>query len=369
MIPAEYQENLEAVQRRLLDWLRAFERENEDIGFDAVAASQARLQTAAGDLFSTLAPQLVNMPPPEACADLHLALVTVLDYCSQAHQAYQKGAGATFSNAFLASRLFFGKALARLYAVRMELPLLETFWYMPDALADKAKIDPLFPRSDVPVGVCREPATADHSRYALYVPEAYDESKQWPLIVCLHGAYGTGEDYLWAWLRIARSHGYLVLSPKSFDVTWSVLQPPLDAASVEACIQEVTTRYRVDARRIFLTGLSDGATFSYLLAFSYPDRFAGVAPIAGELSPVADRMLRQKVANDVPFYVIHGAHDHIFPIETVRSTCGLLEHLGYPLKFDELPDWGHAYPYKINAERVFPWFESLALATDIEPES
>ena len=50
MIPAEYQENLEAVQRRLLDWLRAFERENEDIGFDAVAASQARLQTAAGDL-------------------------------------------------------------------------------------------------------------------------------------------------------------------------------------------------------------------------------------------------------------------------------------------------------------------------------
>jgi len=53
-------------------------------------------------------------------------------------------------------------------------------------------------------------------------------------------------------------------------------------------------------------------------------------------------MLRNKVAGDVPFYVIHGVHDHIFDIRSVRSTCGLLDYLGYNLRFDELPDWGHA---------------------------
>ena len=39
--------------------------------------------------------------------------------------------------------------------------------------------------------------------------------------------------------------------------------------------------------------------------------------------------------------------------------CGLLEHLGYDIRFDELPDGGHAYPYRFHRERVLPWFEQM----------
>ncbi len=360
MISEEYQNRLDELQRDLLIWLRAFERENEQLRFDGTKDSQQRLQSATGTLFSDKAAEFSGLIPPDACADLHLAFSTALDYCREAYETYMSGAGATFSNSFLQSRTLLGKGLARLYKVRMELPLLEEFWFTEATLPNRQQLDPLFPRSEQAVGIIRKAETKEHARYSLYVPESYDDKNNWPLIVCLHGGYGNAEDYLWAWLRPAKSKGYIVLSPKSLDVTWSVLNPPLDADSIAACIEEVCEDYAIDRQRILLTGLSDGGTFSYLAAFCYPELFAGVAPIAGELSPVADRMLRQKLANNVPFYVIHGAHDHIFHIKTVRSTCGLLEHLGYPLKFDELPDWGHAYPYKINEERVLPWFESLS---------
>lgn len=360
MIPEEYQQKLNELQENLLVWLRAFEWENEHLEFNAVRMSQNRLQNAADTLFDAQAGEFSRLTPPDACADLHLAFTTALNYCGEAHQTYMSGGGPTFSNSFLQSRVFFGKGLERLYRMRMELPLLEAFWFTAEALVDRDRLDPLFPRAEQAVGIIRKPENTDHARYSLYVPETYDHQHSWPLIVCLHGGYGTGEDYLWAWLRPAKSRGYIVLSPKSLDVTWSVLNPPLDAASIEACVQEVGGEYNIDRQRIFLTGLSDGGTFSYLAAFCCPELFAGVAPIAGELSQVADRMLRNKSAHDVPFYVIHGVHDHIFHIRTVRSTCGLLNHLGYQLKFDELPDWGHAYPYKINEERVLPWFEGLS---------
>ncbi len=359
MISEEYQQKIAELQQGLLVWLRAFEFENEQLEFKAVGESQARLKDAASDLFSRAAAEFTRLVPPDPCADLHLTFSTALNYFGEANDAYLAGGGPTFSNSFLQSRTFYGKGLERLYQIRMELPILEAFWFTEEALANKDKLDPLFPRAEQPVGLIRKPETGEHARYSLYVPEIYDHDHAWPVIVALHGGYGSGEDYLWAWLRLAKSNGYILISPKSLDVTWSVLEPPVDAASINACVGEVCGEYNVDRQRIFLTGLSDGGTYSYLVAFLYPDLFAGVAPIAGELSQIADPMLRRKAAHNVPFYVIHGAHDHIFHIKTVQSTCGLLEHLGYKLKFDELPDWGHAYPYKINEERVLPWFESL----------
>lgn len=360
MIPEEYRATLDALQRDLLVWLRAYEYEQEQLQFNAVGASQRRLAKAAGDLLDSRANDFAALPPPQVCEDLHLTFSAALDYFKQANDAYRNGSGPTFSNAFLQSRVFYGKGLELLYGSRMQLPLLEEFWYLSDALPGKILLDPLLPQAEQRVGIMRKQSAPEHARYSLYVPENYDHARSWPLIVCLHGGYGNGEDYLWAWLRPAKSRGYIVVSPKSLDVTWSVLNPPLDASSIEASVQAVCAQYNVDHRQIFLTGLSDGATFSYLMAFSFPEMFAGVAPIAGELSQIADPMLRKKVANDVPFYVIHGVHDPIFHIESVRSTCGLLEHLGYPLKFDELADWGHAYPYRINEQRVLPWFESLS---------
>ena len=122
--------------------------------------------------------------------------------------------------------------------------------------------------------------------------------------------------------------------------------------------------YSIDRARIYLTGLSDGDTFSYLLGLQHSERFAGLAPIAGVLSPTADAMLRAKQGIELPIHVIHGVHDAIFPVQTARSINDLLLSLGYQLTYTELPDWGHALPYAINETLVLPWFERLAAGPD-----
>jgi phospholipase/carboxylesterase len=70
-------------------------------------------------------------------------------------------------------------------------------------------------------------------------------------------------------------------------------------------------------------------------------------------------MLREGRGKDTPLFVIHGVHDFIFPVTFTRQTNNLLKQIGYDVKYEELPDWGHAFTYSINERLVLPWFESL----------
>ncbi|MGH7961231.1 MAG: hypothetical protein ACRERD_05320, partial [Candidatus Binatia bacterium] len=228
------------------------------------------------------------------------------------------------------------------------------------SLPSLAELETTAPNVEVPVGFTHKPRTDVHAEYSLYVPESYTPQRSWPLIVCLHGGYGRGDDYIWTWLRPAKSKGYLLLAPKSVGPTWSALNPPVDIRSIQAMLDEVLATYTVDRKSIYLTGLSDGGIFTYILGLAQAELFAGIAPVAGELHQMADPLLRQGKGKGLPLLVVHGAHDFIFPVESVRQTNGLLQKLGYNLTYTELPDWGHAYCYKINEQIVLPWFESVS---------
>ena len=110
---------------------------------------------------------------------------------------------------------------------------------------------------------------------------------------------------------------------------------------------------------MLLTGLSDGASFSFLLGLEAHDRFVAMAPIAGVLGPMTDPLLRAGRGRELPIHVIHGVHDAIFPVQTIRSTNDLLRSLKYALTYTELPDWGHALTTDINESIVAPWFQQF----------
>jgi phospholipase/carboxylesterase len=87
--------------------------------------------------------------------------------------------------------------------------------------------------------------------------------------------------------------------------------------------------------------------------------FRGLAPVVGALHLAVDQLLREDRGKDTPFFVVHGVHDFIFPVTFTRQTCNLLKQIGYNVTYEELPEWGHAFPYSINERLVLPWFESL----------
>jgi predicted peptidase len=122
--------------------------------------------------------------------------------------------------------------------------------------------------------------------FVLYLPDDYETSgdKQYPFILFLHGAGERGNDI---------SRVKLVGLPKNLErgdnLPFIILAPqcPEDhwwADNRHALITLVDwalANYRVDAARIYLTGLSMGGRGTWDMATLYPNRFAAVAPICG----------------------------------------------------------------------------------------
>ena len=169
-----------------------------------------------------------------------------------------------FSLASLDTQRALCRGLDLLYGVRAHTPTLRGYWLLPEALSGQESLEAIQLETNVPVGMLHHKRADPLADYSLYVPESYTPRQDWPLIICLHGAYGRGDHYVWSWLRAAKSKGYMLLAAKSVDVTWSIMQPVRDVNSVTAMFDEVCQEYAVDKGRVFLSGLSDGGTFTYL---------------------------------------------------------------------------------------------------------
>ena len=353
MADEQYERVIQAAEEKLLRLLQTFESLQENTHVGTLGDRQARLQEAAGDMFPGLLEELEQLTPAESLSRFHAAFTAAIRHCRNAVEAYMGQGGRNHSRALC-------RGMDRLYQVREYLPTLGNYWLLPEAMPNREALEAASPDADVPVGVIHHRGTDKHADYSLYVPESYSPRQKWPLIICLHGAGGRGDTYIWSWLRAAKSKGYMLLSPKSVDVTWSVLRPPLDVGSITSMFEEVCDAYSVDKSRVFLSGLSDGGTFTYLFGLRSAEMFAGIAPIAGDFHPIMDGMLRQEQGKDLPIYIVHGVHDTIFPVVSIRQGHQLLARLGYNSTYEELADWGHAYTTGINARLVMPWFDSLA---------
>src|SRR5207253_5873324 len=121
--------------------------------------------------------------------------------------------------------------------------------------------------------------------FCLYVPERYDGSQAWPLVVALHGGSGSGRDFLWSWLREARGRGFLLAAPTAQGPTWSLMGPDLDSRSLRAMVAYISSHWRVDRSHVLLTGLSDGATYTLLEGLAEDSPFTHLAPVSGVLHP------------------------------------------------------------------------------------
>jgi phospholipase/carboxylesterase len=187
--------------------------------------------------------------------------------------------------------------------------------------------------------------------YSLYVPETYDEGRTWPLIVALHGGYSHGRDFLWMWLREARSRGYVLLSPTSAGRTWSIGRIEPDAQPLLKYLDEVRSQYCIDPSRILLTGMSDGATFALGLGLRESVPFTAIAPVSGVLPPVD---LSHGPGKRI--YWVHGEQDWMFPVMRAVHACRQLKDAGADVVLKVVHDLSHAYPREQN-RGILKWFD------------
>jgi phospholipase/carboxylesterase len=356
---ADYRAIISAQEEKILVFLRAFEWLQEHMHLGQIKqAKQDVFDRAGGDVFPPLNAELEGLEAPDGREAFHKKWLEALEQLEDAYTSFLTGSEANFIVAYMQSRRAFSLGKYVLYELRAELPKLREYWVLPDALARWDELETPVAGVEAQTGVIHRPSTDKHAEYSLYVPEYYDPSRSWPLVITLHGGHGRGDDYLLTWLRAAKSAGYIVLSPKSLGGTWSLQRPGVDIRSILSMVETLLDEYSIDIGRLFATGLSDGGSFSYALGLSCPKLFAGAAPIAAAGMIVG--MFNLDKAKDLPIYIVHGGKDFMFPVATAQMAYELLQKSAFTkVKYEELPDWGHAYTYSINDTLVLPWFNSL----------
>jgi phospholipase/carboxylesterase len=255
------------------------------------------------------------------------------------------------------------RAQEGLYPLRAVLPPLGRYFLEEPLRGLALDLDPRPPEGTT-VGLHRAGGGGDRGErggFTLYVPERYDGTRALPLVVALHGGMGHGADFLWTWLREARSREVLLLAPTSRGSTWSLNTPPLDAAALRSMVAFVSERWRVDAERILLSGLSDGATFTLLAGLAEDVPYTALAPVSGVLHPLNFGIGNLERAEGRRIYLVHGAKDWMFPIAIAHAAREALQKAGAELVFREIADLSHAYPREENA-RILRWLDpALAL--------
>ncbi len=155
------------------------------------------------------------------------------------------------------------------------------------------------------------------------------------------------------WVREARARGVIVVAPTSRERTWSLLGQDHDAPALREILAFVCERYAVDRGRLLLTGMSDGGTYTLLAGLQEGTPFTHLAPACGVLHPALlfGGLAR---AHDRPIYLVHGALDWMFPVETARIGRDALLAAGARLVYRELADLSHTYPRDENS-RILDW--------------
>ena len=306
---------------------------------------------------------LESAAPPEELSDLYQHLGRALALGARALQTFVEPAPrhATAVRMLQAMQLH-ARAQEVLYPLRHVFLPVSAWFLEPEARARRDRLDP----SDPPEGTGIQRAGDPEGRggFHLYVPESYSPggSDAWPLVVALHGGFGHGRDFLWTWLREAKSRGCLLLSPTSIGSTWSLQGPDRDGPALRSMIAWVRERWRVDPQRILLTGLSDGATFTLLTGLGKDAPFTALAPVSGVLHPASFANGNLARASGRRIYLVHGTLDWMFPIALAREARRVLEEAGADVTFREIEDLSHTYPREENA-RILAWLDSESRAS------
>ena len=201
--------------------------------------------------------------------------------------------------------------------------------------------------------------------YWLSIPEGFDASQLWPLIVYLHGSNGVGSDI--ERIRnvtppIVRGGEsdlpFIVVSPQNPEGIW-----PEYIDEMDQLVQYLLAELPVDPERVILSGLSDGGYGTWNYALRYPERFDAIVPISyGPVLRPDDPMPDLCALNGVAIWIFHSENDAVIPIEPNYAAVEALEACGNEqVRFTVYPRAGHggAWLKAYRDERLYRWMLNL----------
>lgn len=168
--------------------------------------------------------------------------------------------------------------------------------------------------------------------YLFNLPEDYDSSKKYPVVVGFHGSSQDGLTFaVDTGLSNANYSGSkIMVYPDGADGNWagpSYAKTPVpeDLQFVSDLLANVRSNFCVDDSRIYATGMSNGAGFVGTLACSaVGGQFAAFAPVAGSFYTDVNGTGCSPARKPLPMLEIHGQADTTVPYNGGQGEGGLL---------------------------------------------
>lgn len=159
--------------------------------------------------------------------------------------------------------------------------------------------------------------------FALHAPPGLPSGAALPLVLVLHGGGGTGPgiEASTGFSKLADRYRFIVAYPDAVNHIWndgrgdpqssSQAAGVDDVAFIASLVSLVSRGHRIDAHRIFVTGMSNGGFMSQLLAARLSDRIAAIAAVAGGMGPAVAASLQP--AEPVSVLMMNGTADRLVP--------------------------------------------------------
>ena len=193
-------------------------------------------------------------------------------------------------------------------------------------------------------------------QYYLYFPEEYveKEDKLFPLLLFLHGGGESGDS-----LAVLKKNGppKMLAEGRQFPFLVLAHQNPhkkkwWNVHAVMQLLDTVMANYRIDPKRIYLTGLSRGGSASWDMVVQYPDRFAALAVVCG-MAPVP---YASWIRKSLPIWVFHGTEDRSIPFSESENMVAVLREMGYDITFTVYEGVGHnSWEQAYQTEELYDW--------------
>jgi len=161
--------------------------------------------------------------------------------------------------------------------------------------------------------------------YYLHLPAAAGKpAARPPLVLVLHGG-GKGDgrapaSYL-GFTALAYRHGFIVVYPNGIDARWNDGRGFThrgesdtridDVGFISELIDHLVRTYDADARRVYVTGMSDGGMMTLRLGCELSPKLAAIAHVVGNMS--VNILPGCRPATPLPVLLMNGTDDPLVP--------------------------------------------------------
>jgi predicted peptidase len=217
--------------------------------------------------------------------------------------------------------------------------------------------------------------------YRLLLPENFDSTKNYPLILFLHGAGERGNDNeaqlvhgssLFLRDSIRKNYPAIVIFPQCPSTSyWSNVQfenkdgkrnfsfpekgaPTIAMEMVMDLIGEMGEKYNLDKNRFYIGGLSMGGMGTFELVKRNPKMFAAAFPICGGGNIRTAKKLRR-----TNWWIFHGLKDDVVPPQLSQSMATAIKRKGGSVQLTLYPDANHnSWDAAFAEKELMPWLFS-----------